>query len=237
MKTHTQHTRFAGLLYLVIIVTGIFAEFGVRSTLLVPGDAAATAAKILSGEALFRAGLASDLVMIAADIALALVLYLWLRPVSEALALLAALFRLAQAAVLGANALTHAAVLLLLGDATHLAAFAPGQAHALVLLLLDAHSYGYLISQVFFGLHCLVLGYLLWQAVAAPRRLGLLLALAGLGYLAESFTVFLSPGYAALAVPGIALAGLAELVFCLWLLLNGVRFRRSRQRQALWHGR
>jgi hypothetical protein len=101
MGATNMTARVAGVLYFIIIIAGIFAEFGVRSSLIVSGDAAATASTILAAEGLFRSGMAADLVMILADVALALLFYVLLKPVSQALALLAAFFRLAQAAVLG----------------------------------------------------------------------------------------------------------------------------------------
>ena len=97
--------RIAGVLYLAIILSGIFAEFFVRSSLIVPGDSAATASNVLASQGLFRLGIAGDLIMILCDVALALLFYVLLKPVSNALALLAAFFRLAQATTLGVNLL------------------------------------------------------------------------------------------------------------------------------------
>ena len=75
--------RVAGVLYLIIIMCGIFAEFFVRSSLIVPGDATATANNIMASESLFRAGIVADLIMILCDVALALVFYVLLKPVSS----------------------------------------------------------------------------------------------------------------------------------------------------------
>ena len=71
MSSQRKLARIAGLLYLIIIAAGIFAEFFVRQGLIVPGDAAETANNIMTSEMLFRAGIASDLVMIMADVAIA----------------------------------------------------------------------------------------------------------------------------------------------------------------------
>ena len=88
------YARVAGLLYLIIIVSGIFSEVYVRSKLVVTGDATATAANILASEGLFRIGFAADAIMLLSDVAIAVLFYLLLRPVSNALALTAAAFRL-----------------------------------------------------------------------------------------------------------------------------------------------
>ena len=221
------YARLAGLGYLVIIVTGIFAEFFVRSSLIVPGEAAATAANILASEGLFRMGLASEFVMLLSDAALALALYVIFRPFSRNLALLAAFFRLAHAAVVGGNLLNSYVPLLLLGDAALLASFPPEQLHGMVLLFLKAHSFGYVIGLTFFGVHCLVLGYVAARSGFVPRILGGLLILAGLGYLADSFGRALLTGYAEWeAVFMVVLflpAFVGEVSFCLWLLIKGVR--------------
>ena len=190
------YARLAGLGYLVIIVTGIFAEFFVRSSIIVPGDATATAANLLGAQDLFRLGIAGEFLMLLSDAGLALALYVIFRPYSRNLALLAAFFRLAHAAVVGGNLLNTWVPLLLLGDAPYLSAFAPEQLDALALLFLNVHSFGYVIGLTFFGVHCLVLGYMAARSGFVPRVLGVLLIIAGLGYLTDSFGRALLSNYA-----------------------------------------
>ncbi|MGD8279090.1 MAG: DUF4386 domain-containing protein [Gemmatimonadota bacterium] len=224
--TPDRAARIAGFGYLVIIVAGIFAEVAVRSQLIVPGDAAATAANIMASEPLFRTGIASDLVMLTFDVVVAVALYVLFRPVSRVLSLLAASFRLVHAAVYGVTLLNLLAVLLLLGGGEHLAAFAPDQLHALATVLLGVHAKGYALGLVFFGFHCLVLGYLVFRSGFLPRILGILLFVAAAGYLTDSFAQVLLPGYGDLAgifyVVVFAPAFIAELSLCLWLLFRGV---------------
>lgn len=218
--------RTAGLGYLVIIVTGIFAEFFVRSSLVVPGDAAATAGNILASESLFRSGLAGEFLMLLSDVLVALALYAVFSGVNRTLALLAAFFRLVHAAIVGLNLLNTWVPLLLLSGSPYLAVFEAGQLHALALLFLEAHSYGYVIGLVFFGVHCMVLGYLVFVSGFMPRVLGVLLMGAAVGYLVDSGARTLLPTYAdhegtftlLVFVP----AFVAELSFCLWLLVKGV---------------
>lgn len=220
------YARVAGLGYLIIIASGIFAEFFVRSGLIVPGDAAATAANILASEPLFRASLASEFVMLTADVLLALALYVIFREVNRGLALLAAFFRLVHAAIVGVNLLNTYVPLLLLGGADYLGVFGPEQLQALALLFLDAHSYGYVIGLVFFAFHCLVLGYLVLRSHYVPRVLGVLLLAASAGYLIDSFGRTLLSNYAQyeaiFAVAVFAPAFIGELSFALWLLVKGV---------------
>ena len=216
--------RFAGILYLVIIASGLFSEMLVRSSLIVPGDAEATANNILTSQSLFRLGFAGDLIMIMSDIGLALAFYLLLKPVNQGLSLLAAFFRLAQASILGINLLNHFTPLLLLSGENYLTVFGTNQLHALVMLFLKMHAHGYLISGVFFAFSCLVLGYLFFKSGYLPDILGALLVFAAFGYLTDSFTNFLLPDYAAITEwLVVASAVIAELTLCVWLLLKGVR--------------
>jgi hypothetical protein len=223
--------RVAGWGYLLIIVTGIFAEFFVRARLIVTDDAAATAANILASQSLFRVGIASEFVMLVCDVLLAMVLYVIFRGVRENLAMLAAFFRLAHAAIVGINLLNTYVPLQLLSDPRYSALLDADQRHALALLSLDAHGFGYVIGLVFFGVHCLVLGYVVLVSRYLPHILGLLLMVAGMGYLIDSFGRTLLSGYAdhaslfALLVFVPAFVG--ELSFCLWLLVKGVDPPRS----------
>lgn len=218
--------RVAGLLYLIIIIAGIFAEFFARQSLIVPGDAAATASNIMASEMLFRAGIAADLVMIIADVALALAFYVLFRPVSNTLALLAAFFRLAQAVVLGINLLNLFFVLELLSGAEYLTVIGADQLQALSVLFLKAHSIGYTIGLVFFGINLFILGYLVFKSGYVPKILGILLIGASLGYLIDTFAKALLPNYGAYqAVFDLVVFGpafIAELSLCLWLLVKGV---------------
>jgi hypothetical protein len=226
MGLNKKTARVAGLLYLTIIITGIFAYFVIRGSLIVAGDAAATANNILASEGLFRVSIASDLIMIMCDVALALVFYVLLKPVSNALALLAAFFRLAQAATLGINLLNLFFALQLISGADYLTVVGADQLQAQAMLFLDAHGTGYAIGLVFFGFSIMVLGYLIFKSGYFPRILGVLLVVASFGYLIDSFARVLLPSYgnyeAIFTLVVFAPAFIAELSLCLWLLIKGV---------------
>jgi hypothetical protein len=220
-----RYARATGVLYLVIIVCAGFAEGYVRSTLVVPGDPAATAGAILASEGLFRLGFAADLVAFLADAAVAVLFYVLLEHVDRTIALLAAAFRLvAHPAIASINLLNHFEVLLLLGDGGASSSFDAGELEAMASISLQLHRYGYLIAGAFFGVHCALLGHLLARSELFPRVLGVLMAVASFGYLTESFTMFLAPRYeTAVSVLIVVTAGVAELSLCLWLLVKGVR--------------
>lgn len=216
--------RIAGILYLIIIICGLFSEMFVRSGLIVSGDATTTANNIVNAKGLFRLGFASDLVMVMCDVGVALMFYVLLKPVSKGLALLAAFFRLAQATIIGLNLLNYFAVLLLLGDAQYLSAYSAEQLQANAMFFLNMHSYGYLISGVFFGMSCMVLSYLFYKSAHFPKFLGVMLALASVGYLTDCFTNFLAPAYADVSeMLLLPTAVVTELTLCVWLLVKGAK--------------
>lgn len=224
MKNSINTTaRIGGLLYLVIIVMGLFGEMFVRGKLVVSGDAAATADNIAAHPFLWRLGIAGDLVMHICDIGLVLVFYLLLRPVNKNLALLAVLFNVVQTAVLVTNKLSLLTPLFLSGNAEYLRAFDPAQLQAMGYLAIKSHGYGFGFGLIFFGIECLILGYLIFRSGYLPRMLGILMQVAGLCYLVNSFALILDPPFADMLFPAILLpAFVAELSMCVWMIVKGV---------------
>lgn len=227
-----QRARIAGAFYLLTIVMGVFAEVFVRGKLVVRGNATATASNILAHERLYRFGLAADLIMIACYIVVTLLLYLLLKPVSRTLSLLAALFSMVGIAVLAANSLNHVAPLVLLRSG-HLSVFETAHLQSLSLLSLNMHTRGYIITGVFFGIYCLAIGALVFRSGFLPRAIGVLMAIGGLGYLANSFAVFLLPTLAARLPDVTVLGGIAELSLTLWLMVFGVNAQRWEESRRL----
>lgn len=227
VKSHRKMARIAGLLYLVIFITAGFSEGYVRSGIIVPGDAAATAGNIMASQGLFRLGFVSDLIAFMSDAVVAVLLYVLLRPVSRTVSLLAAAFRLlAHPAIAAVNLLNHFAALLLVQGDSYLSVFTADQLHALALLFLNMHGYGYLLAGAFFGVHCLILGYLLFKSDYFPGILGIMMAVAAFGYVTESFGNFLFPGHADMLAWFVAVpAVLGEFSLTLWLLIKGIRVR------------
>ena len=227
--------RIAGTFYLSTIIMGVFAEVFVRGALVVRDDAAATATNILAHEPLYRFGLAADLIMIVCYIAVTLLFYDLFRPVGRSLSLLAAFFSLVGSAVLAVNSLNHVAPLVFLGGARYLSAFETNQLQAFALVSLRMHARGYTISGVFFGIYCLMIGYLVFRSGFLPRILGVLMALGGLSYLTDSFAIFLWPTLATRLPDIMVLGGIAELALCLWLMLIGVNASKWEEKENAWH--
>lgn len=222
MNSVQKTARFAGLLYLIVAISGGFAHLVVRQSVIAVGDAAATADNIMAHETLFRIGFLSDLLNTVCFLLLPLVLYTFLKPVNPIHAVLMVVFVLMAVPIMCLNMLNHFAALYILTDGDYLNVFAPDQVDALALLFLDLHKYGYLIAQIFFGAWLFPLGYLVYKSGYFPKILGVLLMLAPVGYLIDFLVLFLSPSAEEITYPGLALAAIAEISFCLWLLVKGV---------------
>src|SRR5215468_3438531 len=215
--------RIAGALWLTIIVAASFAEFYVRGRVVVDSDAAATATNILAHEPLYRLGAAAVLIYLLCDTAVALILYELLRPVSRSLSLLASFFRLAMVAILGSNLLNLFAPLVLLKGAPLLTAFKADQLQALALVSINLYAQVFFIALLFFGFHCLLIGYLIYRSTFLPRIVGALMVITGLCYLTHSFANVLSPALAARLFTYLMPLGLpGELLLTLWFLAIGV---------------
>lgn len=111
----------------------------------------------------------------------------------------------------------------MIGNASYLAVFDQEQQEALALLFQNANDYVILIWGLFFALHLVLLGWLVYRSGFFPKIPGILLALAGFGYFAQSFGVMVAPELAdTLETVVLVLATPGELVFALWLLIKGV---------------
>ncbi|HEY8879521.1 MAG TPA: DUF4386 domain-containing protein [Roseateles sp.] len=216
-----RELRLAGLCYLAIIALGLWTEAFVRGSLVVAGNAAATAQNIAAHPQLWRLGLGADLMMQVLDLPVIVVLWRLLRPVNETLALTATGLNLVQTAVLVANRVQLLATLDLLTAPAVIDAFLPGQREALAMLAVSLHGQGFGIGLIFFGFACVIRGALIVKSGVAPRLLGGLLGLAGLAYLLNSFALLLAPDVAKLLFPAVMLpVFVGELAFALWLTLG-----------------
>jgi hypothetical protein len=216
--------RMTGILMLVMAVLAGFGIMYVPTTLTVVGDATATANNILASEGLLRAGMVAEVLVVLIEIVLVVLLYVLLKPVDKTLSLLAAFARLAMTVVQAVNVFNLVFALLLLSGASFLTAFEPAQLHALVLVFMEAHEAGALIWGLFFGLHLVFSGYLVFKSGYLPKYLGVLLLVVSCAYFVQSFGTFLLPQLAE-ALATVGLLSIVEIVFPLWLVIRGVRDR------------
>lgn len=223
-----SYARLAGALYLAIAVAGGFSILYVPSVLNVAGDPAATFANIASQRGLFHAGLVGDVVMMAAEVLVSVMLYFMFRHVNATLSLAASYARLMMVAVMAAMLFFHAGSLALADGAVPLDSFSQTQRTELAGLMRYVHDAGVWIWQVFFSLHLVLLGTLVVRSGLYPRLIGMGLILGGTGYLVDSVQMFALPDAAVLEAVKIALlliVTLAEVGFALWLLIRGPRQR------------
>jgi hypothetical protein len=227
MTSLNNIAKIAGAGYLVIFISGIFANFFVLEGLVVAGDATATASRIMDNGSQLRVGILSFFIMVIFDLLLVWALYLLFKPVNKDVSLLAALLRLVNVAIFGVALYHLFGVMQLTGDADYLSAFSPAQLSAQVMLAVDAFNATWLIGLVFFGLHLIFLGYLIIKSSFVPGAIGILLMVAAAGYLIDSFAHLLLPSYDDYAsifmlivvVPGV----IGELSLTIWLLLKGFK--------------
>jgi hypothetical protein len=221
--------RMAGLFWAGTFVVGMVAlAFG--NGLVVPGDPAATAAKILAGEATFRAGVAANLIATACYVGAVLFIYALLEPVQRRFSLLAGFFGLVGCALGAMSSLFQLAPLVLLKAGDAVAAIPTEQLHASLYLYLRLNDQASIIGFLFFGLHCLLVGLLILRSTFLPRFLGWLMVFAGVGWITFCFASVLSPPVARLLFPYILLPGMiGEGTLTVWLLAKAVDAERWRE--------
>lgn len=221
--------RIAGIGYLVIFVTGIFANFFVLESIVVPNDANATYNNIVKNTTQFRVGFLSFVIMVVFDLVLTWALYVIFEPVNRKLSLFAAWFRLVNTAIFGVALFALFNVLHLTSGVEYLNVFEPAQLQARVMLAIENFNYIWLIGLLFFGIHLAALGYLILQSKFIANFIGILLMAASLGYVIDSIAHFMMPDYddykavfsMVVVIPGVV----GELSFTLWLLIRGVKQR------------
>lgn len=230
MTSPQTWARIAGLLYMINIATSVFALVTTQR-LIVANDAAQTIANITANEPMFRLAFVAIVLAGVAYVAVVAILYKLMEPAGPTLSAIAAFLGLAGCAIGASTGLNQIAALSYLGDASYLAAFTQEQLQAMARLSIRAAGIGNTIGLVFFGFYCLTLAVLVFRATFLPRWLGVLLLLAGAGWLVGTFTTFLMPslGIASTLIP---VSGLGEALFTLWLLVMGVNAERWRAQAA-----
>ncbi len=224
MNSNNKLAKVAGLLYLITIIAGGFAEAFVREGLTVSGNAVATANNILASEQMYRFGFVADLLVIICGIFLSLILYILFKPVNRNLSLIALIFSIVATAVMAVNLLNQLAPLLLLHNTGYQKAFSIDQLQTLSLFFLNLQSQGYNISLLLFAFYFPIIGYLIYKSNFLPKILGVIYAMAGVGYLCNSLAWFLFPHLATYLFPYVLLpAFIGEVSMSLWLLIKGVK--------------
>jgi hypothetical protein len=213
--------RFAGLLYVLFSIPGVFSMVYVPSKLIVHGNPAATAGNIAASESIFRLGIAAQLVSQVGFIFVALALYDLLKTVHRRSASLMVTLFVVSVPIAFLNELNSMAALALARGTDFLLIFEKPQRDALAMLFLNLHSQGLVIDEIFFGLWLLPLALLVYKSRFLPRFLGVWLAIDGFAWVILSLSGILLPHYYQKVLTYSQPAIFGEVAFMLWLLIRG----------------
>jgi hypothetical protein len=227
MNTNKKTARIAGFLYLIFIILMASANAIGRASIIVEGDAAATAANILAKGMSFRIGIVGDLLSALFFLLTAWALYALLKQVNRNLALLFLLLNLCGVGMQCFSMILLYAALPLVNGGGHLTAFNTDQLDALAMFFVGLYKAGFTGAQLFFGAWTLPLGYLVYKSGFLPKALGVLLMLDFLAVLVWFFQYFFLPSYPAISYPGFAVSFLAEVGLTLWLLIMGAKDQKQ----------
>jgi hypothetical protein len=178
--------RIAGISYLVMFVLAIFANFVVREGLVEPGDPATTVANITESIGLFRLGLVSFLMIFLLDVLIAWALHMVFRDVNHDVSLATAWFRLIYTVLLGVALVSMFQVLQIVGGSDFLGSLGTDQINSMTMSELASFESAWLIGLVAFGIHLVLLGWLIVRSGLVTRVLGYVLMVAGVAYVLDS---------------------------------------------------
>jgi hypothetical protein len=211
-------------------VTATFGQVIVLGRLIVTGNAAATAANILGHERLYWVGFSSSVVSVVFDLAWAFLMYDLLKSVSRRVAQFALFVSLMAIAMQAVAALLYIAPLLVLQGGSSLSAFTAEQLQSLAAAFLRLNAYAFDMHIAYFGIWCVLTGYLIFKSTFLPRILGVNLAIAGAGWM-----LYIAPQFAVLMFPVISvLSAIGEVPLELWLIVMSVNEQRWKEQAGEW---
>ena len=224
MDTKKKNARIAGLLYLLMGITGAFGIMYVPANIIVVGDATATANNIAESELLFRLSMISNLISQAIFVFLVLSLNRLLKEVNPKYAKLMVSFVTVSVPISFLNILNLVAADILVSGADYLSVFDTNQLNAFALLFLNLYEHGIYIVGIFWGLWLYPFGMLIIKSKFIPKIIGIFLVIGCFAYLTDSFTSLLFPEYKETISQIIMLPlALGEFSIIFWLLIKGVR--------------
>ncbi len=225
MTSNKKTARIAGLLYLGVVLTGIFSLMYVPGKLIVWKNATLTYQNIASSDSLFRVWILSGLLCYTFFLFLPLVLYKLLKPVNENHAKLMVLLAVLSVPVFFLNVQNLFTVHSLVSDVSNQFGFPAEQTQTQVMLYLKQYDNGLTIVHIFSGLWLLPFGYLVFKSGFLPKVLGILLMMGCFGYLINFIGDTLVPNYSKMGIASYIQmpASVGEIGTCLWLLIMGAK--------------
>lgn len=225
MTEKNRTSRIAGLLYLGVVLTGIFSLMYVPSKLINYDNAALTFQNIKSSEILFRFGIAGGLLCYIFFLFLPVVLYRLLKPVNENMAKIMVPLAVISVPMYFINAQNQLTALSIVNNPDAFTASTAEQIQTQVLFYISQYNDGMRLIHIFSGLWLMPFGYLVFRSGFLPKWLGIILMIGCFGYLFNFFARLLMPGYSELGISSyISLpASIGEIGICLWLLIIGAK--------------
>ena len=221
--------RLSGALYLMVILLGVSGEAIIRGSLVVFGDPAETARRILADEWLWRLGVVGQLTLLVCAVGMTFTWYFLFRQVNKPMAQAATMFGLVSLAVESVSTLDLHLALSALKNAAYFPAAELSQLQTMSYMALVSHNNAFGIALIFFGVQCVLVGMMIRQSALLPRWVGGMMLVVGLCYLVNSFTRVMFPSFAGLLFPWILLPCLiGETCMSLSLLIKGID-------QRAWH--
>jgi len=229
MKPTKKNARIAGVLYLILIITGMFSLLYIPSKFIVWDDAMKTVSNITESQLMWKFGIISNLICFTCFILLPLALYKLLKSVDKNYAVLMVILAISSVPISYLNIANHIDVLSIINASDYLEAFNTEQINAKIMLLLESYGNGNLVVHIFWGLWLFPFGYLVYKSGFLPKFLGIMLMLGCFGYLIDFLGYFLYDGYGRTlfaTIVGIP-SSIGELGICLWLLIVGIRMPKG----------
>jgi Domain of unknown function (DUF4386) len=226
--------KVAGISGVLAVAIVVFANYALLNPLIVPGNAADTARNILAHETQFRVIVTCFLTYSAIVVVLLAALYVILKPVSQGLALVGALFRLVFASLWLLSTLNMLSALRLVHGATYLGVFEADRLQALGRLYISANFDDYYVGLPFFGLAATICAYLWLKSNYIPKGLAVFGLISSAWCVICAFIFLIFPGFAKPVDPYWFDSPMAifELVLSFWLLFKGLKPVEPNQTQA-----
>ncbi len=228
MNLKKKKARIAGLMYLLMGITGAFGIMYVPTNIMVAGDATATANNIMNSELLFRLSMVSNLISQTIFVFLVLSLNRLFKEVNPKHAKLMVTLVTVSVPIAFLNILNLVAAQILVSGVDYLTVFDKNQLNSMMMVFLNLYEHGIFIGGIFWGLWLYPLGLLIFKSKFIPKIIGIFLIIGCFAYLTDSFTSLLFPQYKAIISP-ILIAPLAigEFSIIFWLLIKGVKNQQS----------
>ncbi len=214
----------SGIGYLLIFISGFYANFAILETMVVPSNAEMTVANFLKDRSELGWGILGFLTMLFFDIILVFSLFFVTKKVSQKLSFVASGFRLLHAICFGI-------ALMCLVEVYRITGYSVGlnmqSLQNLVMSLLQRFDEIWNMGLLFFGVHLAFLGYLSIKSDLIPKGLGYMLLLAAIGYLMSCSAKLVMPNYndyeQGLELLVVLFGITGELSFTVWLLMKGLK--------------